>query len=79
MEQFKKYLRSLPKNLRLSLEREIGAILEGKIDHMDIRPLKGMKGFFRVRKGVFRIIFHKDETGIDLVKVEKRSDTTYDF
>ena len=44
----------------------------------DVLPLKGKKGYFRVRKGMFRIIFYKKGKTILIVKVAKRDERTYD-
>lgn len=79
MDKIKKYLRTLPKKIAKLLEKEIEDILSGNLERKNILPLSGKDGYYRVRKGKFRIIFLRKGKKIQLVDIGKRSDTTYNF
>ncbi len=59
-------------NLEL-LER----IRRGEIKGLDVKKLKGYDSAYRVRNGAWRIIFRKVEQRVELISIERRSDTTY--
>ncbi len=77
MDKITKYLRSLSPKIRQQLEREILEILAGDLAAKDIKPLTGKSGYFRVRKGNFRIIFRKTGDQIFIVRVLPRDERTY--
>ncbi|MCD7708326.1 MAG: type II toxin-antitoxin system RelE/ParE family toxin [Clostridiales bacterium] len=52
----KKFIDKLPQNEKIRLVREIEKLPYGS----DIKPLKGYKGFMRLRVGDYRIIYTVD-------------------
>jgi mRNA-degrading endonuclease RelE of RelBE toxin-antitoxin system len=76
-EKFEKYLLKLSPKQRELFESLIKRILVGDFYGMDLKPLKGHKGFFRVRKGQVRIVFSQDPNGINLIDVKNRDEQTY--
>lgn len=74
VSKFLKKVTAKEKEILLAL---LFRIKNGDLESMDVKKLKGMDYFFRVRKGDFRIIFIKKEGSVSIVAIEKRSDTTY--
>ncbi|OGI69701.1 hypothetical protein A3A09_03130 [Candidatus Nomurabacteria bacterium RIFCSPLOWO2_01_FULL_42_20] len=63
-------------------EREVIEFLLVKIAALDwrgldVKKLKGRQDTFRIRKGKIRIIFSKIAKDINIMAIERRSDTTY--
>lgn len=66
-----------PKQQKIYVEL-IQKILSGKIDQLDVVKLKNTDNVYRVRKGVYRIIFQKMKEGkVNIIAFEHRSDRTY--
>lgn len=63
MEDYVKFLKRLPKNLRLKLIQAVSLITENKLENLDIKSLSGRFNLFRCRVGQIRIIFQKREDG----------------
>lgn len=61
--------------------RLLADVAELKLESYDIKPIKGYKGFYRLRKGSFRIIFERsfDATRGRLVSVGYRKDVYRDL
>ncbi|MBI4994442.1 type II toxin-antitoxin system RelE/ParE family toxin [Candidatus Peregrinibacteria bacterium] len=57
MDKIQKFLLSLSKAERSILSAILGDIRLWKIGKYDVKPLKGYKGFFRLRTGKIRIVF----------------------
>lgn len=57
MDRIVKFLRTLDRKMRKRVEEAISRIHAGKIDQLDIKPLKGIKGHYRCRLGDIRILF----------------------
>lgn len=74
MDKIQKFLLSLNKAERGVLLKILANIRLWKISGYDIKPLKGYKGFFRLRKGKIRIVFTKrGEVGI-IINIGYRKD-----
>lgn len=63
MEKYLKFLRKLPKGLRLKVIDVVVKIGEGDLKGFDVKPFKGKEGFYRCRVGKIRIVFAKTEGG----------------
>lgn len=74
MDKIQKFLLSLTKRERSFLTQILQDIREGQWQSYDIKPLKGHKGIFRLRKGKVRIIFVKTGLGIALLNIGFRKD-----
>jgi len=55
----------------------IDKIVTNNIPGLDVKPLKGSKGFYRVRVGDSRIIFERMSDHNEIVHIAKRDDRTY--
>lgn len=63
MDKIEKFLALLSKKERGVLFKILSNIRAGELKGYDVKPLKGYKGFFRLRKGKVRIVFVKIENG----------------
>jgi mRNA-degrading endonuclease RelE of RelBE toxin-antitoxin system len=72
----KALLRMSAKERLQSLEL-LERIRRGEIKGLDVKKLKGYDSAYRVRNGTWRIIFRKVEQQVELISIERRSDTTY--
>lgn len=77
MNKFDKFLRKLSSKERSAMNALIKSIQSRKWAHLDIKRLSGHTDLYRVRKGDVRIIFLDSRDGINMVSIERRSDTTY--
>ena len=79
MERIEKFLRKLSRQERQRVEKCIKDILAGTVAHLDLKRLKGHHDFYRIRTGSIRIIFSQKDGKTDIILIERRNDTTYDF
>jgi mRNA-degrading endonuclease RelE of RelBE toxin-antitoxin system len=49
----------------------------GEVDSLDIKPLAGNKGFYRIRKGRIRLIVTKVDGSYAVVDISWRDNRTY--
>lgn len=78
MHKADKLLSKIPKKDRDSILRVLSFLYLNKIDHLDIKKLKGFKNTFRVRVGRYRVIYTKDsEQRLDVLAITKRDEITY--
>lgn len=74
MDRIQKFLLALTKKERAILTEILDDIRAVKLQKYDVKPLKGRKGLFRLRKGAVRIIFIKGvEIGI-VINIAHRKD-----
>lgn len=67
MDKIEKFLALLGKKERGVLSKILSDVRTGELRSYDVKPLKGYKGFFRLRKGKIRIVFAKTEHGNNIV------------
>lgn len=79
MDPIEKALSKLTENGRRKLKDLLERIRSGDFRDLDLKKLKGRDDVYRVRKGTFRVIFRKTSSGIKVLALERRSDTTYNF
>lgn len=80
MDKIEKFLALLSKKERGVLSGILSDIRSGKLKIYDVKPLKGYKGFFRLRKGKIRIVFVKTENGSSaVVNIAYRKDVYKNF
>lgn len=78
VDRIDKELKKLDVKRRQAFTILLTQIITGNLDGLDIVKLKGNKNIFRARKGSYRIIFDKRETGeINIIAFEHRSESTY--
>lgn len=79
MDKIQKFLLSLGKSERKILLKILDDIRLLKIGKYDVKPLKGCKSFFRLRKGKVRVIFTKsNDIGI-VINIGYRKDIYKDL
>lgn len=59
MKDYLKFLKKLPKNLRIQLIKTVESIAEGELNNLDIKPLDKEHKVYRCRVGKIRILFQK--------------------
>lgn len=74
MDRIQKFLSKLsPKQRSLSL-KIFEDILSLELKNYDIKPLKGMKNIFRLRKGDVRVVFTKTDSKGYVLDINFRKD-----
>ncbi len=76
MQEIEKLFRKISKKDRQSLRENISLLMQKKHKGFDIKKLQG-SSFFRMRTGVFRIIFHYGEGEVVIDSVRLRNENTY--
>lgn len=77
MNKIEKLLNKISKKDRDALLFTIETILAGKdISHLKPIKLEGLN-LYRIRKGDFRIIFHKEDDFIVIDSIKMRNENTY--
>jgi mRNA-degrading endonuclease RelE of RelBE toxin-antitoxin system len=80
MDEIEKFLALLGKKERGILSGILNDVRSGNLHGYNVKPFKGYKGFFRLRKGKIRIVFAKTEQGSNLiVNVAYRKDAYKDL
>lgn len=79
MDKIQKFLLSLGKSERKILLEILSDIRLWKIEKYDIKPLKGYKGFFRLRKGKARVVFTKNGNVGVVINIGYRKDVYKDL
>ena len=74
MDKIQKFLLKLTKKERALIRKILGDILILNLQNYDLKPLKGYKGFFRLRKGDVRIVFAKEKTMGIIIDIDYRKD-----
>jgi len=74
MDKINKFLWKLNKKERTVMLRIFEDILRLNLDNYDIKPLKGLNGAYRLRKGNIRIVFVKNEGQGIIVDIDYRKD-----
>jgi mRNA-degrading endonuclease RelE of RelBE toxin-antitoxin system len=77
MDKIRKALEKLTKKERRIVKEILVAIEKGERTGIDIKKLKTRKTVFRIRKGEVRIIYQQKGDKINIIAIERRSDTTY--
>lgn len=77
MNKIEKLLQKLSPKTRTRVEQAMLQLVEGKLQSLDIKKIKGSEDIFRVRIGSYRIISRQTGDGIRFISVTKRDDRTY--
>lgn len=74
MDKFEKLIRRLPNPLRRRVKRAMYRILAGKVENLDVKPVKGVRGMYRCRIRDVRIVYHRSSSGVHtLIEANFRS------
>lgn len=80
MKKLDKQLKKFSLDERISIEHLIERILDRDLTGLDCKKLKGLKNFFRIRKGRIRVIFELiDRKEPNIIAIERRTENTYKF
>lgn len=77
MDKIEKALRKLTDGERVVVRNILQKLYSRQTRGLNISRLKGYPDIYRVRKGRLRIIFRMSDNDIYLLKIDRRSDTTY--
>jgi len=77
MDKIKKVLKRFGQKERDAIKSILTKIKKNDFRNLDIKKLKKRNNIFRVRKGKIRIIYYKQDVRINILTIERRSDTTY--
>jgi mRNA-degrading endonuclease RelE of RelBE toxin-antitoxin system len=77
MDRINKELAKLSPKERALVKDIVAQLKTGSFSKLDVRKLKGYEHMYRVRKGKIRIIYQTIKTGIFILTIDRRSDTTY--
>lgn len=79
MDKIEKLFKKISSKERETLLKVIEELVQNK-DISQHKPIKlaGLE-LFRIRKGNFRIIFHKEQNGIIIDSIRLRNEKTYKF
>ncbi len=76
-DKTQKFLAKLPLGELAKILEAIAAIRGGNTGNLKIKPIKGHKGYFRVRVGRIRIIFRRVGGGYEVIQISYRDEQTY--
>jgi len=77
MDKIKKFLRRLSSAEQKIVQKLLAAVLANNTNGFDLKKLKGHKNIYRVRSGSIRIIFLQEPSGMRVLEISRRNDTTY--
>ncbi|MBI5793907.1 hypothetical protein HZA87_02350 [Candidatus Uhrbacteria bacterium] len=67
MDRMKKFVRMLDARLRRRVEQAAEQIIQGNLERLDIKPMKGYDRLFRCRIGSVRITFQRLDNGRNIL------------
>ena len=75
--RFQKFFRKLEKKDQNRILEKLSLLAAGRWEQLDLRKLKGATDCFRLRSGIYRVLFEKrtDELIIILVAVRHRKES----
>ena len=77
MKKIQKIINKLSLNRKIAVLKLIEQIFSDYKKIPSLIPLRGRRGWFRVRVGKYRIIFSDTEDGIEIESISKRDERTY--
>jgi len=77
MDKINKELNKLDFKERQELRKILLKINNKNFQNLDIKKLKGRIDIFRIRKNNMRIIFHKTNSSVNILSIERRTSKTY--
>ena len=76
-DAIKKFLSKLNSKDKEALSTILEHIVSNKLEKYDIKKLTGYNDIFRIRKGKYRIVYRARGSDIEILQIERRSDSTY--
>ena len=75
--KIQKFLAKLNAKELEQISSAVENIEHGHLDGLNIKPIRGKKGFYRVRVGRTRIIYRFTEKDNEIIHITNRDDQTY--
>ena len=75
--ELEKFLAKVSPKEKKLLGKIIEKIITRNFIDLDLKKLTGQENIFRIRKGVFRIIFKITKAGVKIITITRRNDTIY--
>ena len=79
MDKIKKALKRFSQKERDIIKSILTKIKKNDLKNLDIKKLKKRNNIFRARRGKIRIIYCKQDEKVNILVIERRSETTYKF
>jgi mRNA-degrading endonuclease RelE of RelBE toxin-antitoxin system len=76
-DEITKFLARVTKSERAFLLRLIDSILDNTVSPQNVTKLVGSKDIYRLKKGVFRIIYQVTKNDRKILSVSNRNEKTY--
>ncbi len=76
-DQIKKFLAKLSRTELNSVQALLIDIENNELGHLDVKPLKGHKNIYRVRKGRIRVLFFAKKGEIRILSIGRCDEQTY--
>lgn len=77
MDRIDKSLRRFSPKERKTALTMLQRIREDKLADFDIKKLRGYADIFRAKAGVVRVIYQRNEKGINILSLSRRDEKTY--
>lgn len=78
VDQINKTLLKMSEKERAHIKEVVAMIVQGNLKGLDVKKLKGYDNAYRVREGVWRIIFRVIRAGeAEVISITRRSEATY--
>ena len=77
MEKWRKQLGKIPSNYEERMDTVIALIFARNFSGLDWKKLRGYENLFRVRVGIYRIIYRDDGKEIAIISISPKGDSTY--
>ncbi len=77
MDKIEKALKRLNEKEHRLVKQILQQLAKRDYKGLNIQKLRGREDVFRVRKGSIRIIYRIKDSGISVLKIERRSEKTY--
>ncbi len=77
VDRVEKTFQKMSQHDRREVAQTVARIIARDFIGLDMKKLEGRSDAYRVRKGSYRIIFLLAEQSVQIISVERRSDTTY--
>ncbi len=75
--EIEKFFNKANEKERILLRELIKKIVSGDTIGLNIKKLSGFENTFRIRKGVFRIIYIPKVGDCEIISIDRRSEQTY--
>jgi len=79
MDKIDKALNKLSQKERDKVKIIINKLINNDFNNLDVCKLKNRSDIYRIKSGRIRIIYYLKNNNINILVIERRNDTTYNF